>query len=986
MPTRKWGTEFLVNTTTAGSQDQATVTALLDGGFMIAWRDNGPADSVIRAQRYDALGTRVGSELVLDSRAGDQTDPVLVTLLNGTGQVMLTAQDFETASDRDIVALVYTPDGKFLQDLSPETSSVSDGVTPAAAALGSNGVVTVWQDRSFQGGDIVMNGFKFDGTAGFSATVNTNAATLGSTQYGPAIAASPNGAKFVVIWGDNGLVNQPDQLRARIFNADGTEARAEFAVSSVAPRTGPDAIFSSVAWLDNNRFVAAWHGFTRDIQTFDIKYAIFNADGTPFTGELLANSAVSNDQSFPKIVALPSGGFVIAWADFSATGGDASTTSVRLQAFDAAGAKTGGEILVNTTTASDQFKVALTALADGRVVVTWTDASQSGGDTSGFAVRAQIVDPRDGVVDGTPGADTLYGHDAVGDIMSGFDGNDTMFGLAGNDVVHGGKGFDVVNGGKGADVVYGGLDADFLSGEAGDDDLYGENGDDTLVGGAGADLLDGGAGSFDTASYSASLTGVTAALDGSLPGTGDAAGDVFVNIEILVGSNAEGGDDILRGNAGANTLVGAAGDDILDGGNGLDELIGGLGNDTFVLGSGTDTVLDTSGNDTITSTISRTLASYTGIENITLVGSANVIAIGDAAANILTGNDGKNELTGLGGADILDGGAGADKMVGGLDDDIYVVDNSGDTVIEANEAGIDTVESSVSFALGSQFIERLTLTGIDDIDGFGNDLANVLTGNDGDNALDGGGGADTLDGGVGLDILTGGTGDDRYVVDNQGDVVNEFAGEGTADRVSARVSYVLGDDADIEILTTASSTGIRKINLTGNTLDQSIVGNAGMNILKGGGGKDVLQGLGGDDTYYVDSVDDVVLEVTNGGTADLVAASVSYTLATKAVVETLRTTSNGGTSAIDLTGNGFAQTIIGNNGANIINGGGGADVLQGLGGDDTYYVDSASDVVIEDAGKGTADIVCTNTSYVLGANAEIELMRRPPTAARRRST
>ena len=63
MTTRKWGGEFTVNTTTAGVQDQSSVTALSDGGFMVAWRDNGPVDSVIRLQRYDAQGLPVDGEL-----------------------------------------------------------------------------------------------------------------------------------------------------------------------------------------------------------------------------------------------------------------------------------------------------------------------------------------------------------------------------------------------------------------------------------------------------------------------------------------------------------------------------------------------------------------------------------------------------------------------------------------------------------------------------------------------------------------------------------------------------------------------------------------------------------------------------------------------------------------------------------------------------------------------------------------------------------
>ena len=126
-----------------------------------------------------------------------------------------------------------------------------------------------------------------------------------------------------------------------------------------------------------------------------------------------------------------------------------------------------------------------------------------------------------------------------------------------------------------------------------------------------------------------------------------------------------------------------------------------------------------------------------------------------ALANLLTGNAGNN---------VLDGGADADRMVGGAGNDTYRVDNAGDVVVEANGQGTDTVQSSVSFSLGGQYIERLTLTGSANIDGTGNSLANLLTGNAGNNVLDGGAGADRM---------VGGAGNDTYRVDNAGDVVVE---------------------------------------------------------------------------------------------------------------------------------------------------------------------------------------------------------------------
>src|SRR6185436_17218022 len=129
-------------------------------------------------------------------------------------------------------------------------------------------------------------------------------------------------------------------------------------------------------------------------------------------------------------------------------------------------------------------------------------------------------------------------------------------------------------------------------------------------------------------------------------------------------------------------------------------------------------------------------------------------------------------------ADTLRGSAGADVMHGLKGDDTYIVNDLGDQVIEAKNQGIDLVRNSVSFSLAGQFADNMLLTGIDNINGTGNTLANTLTGNSGNNVLDGG---------AGLDTLVGNLGNDTYVVDRTGDVVTEAAGEGT-DTVQATVS------------------------------------------------------------------------------------------------------------------------------------------------------------------------------------------------------
>jgi Ca2+-binding RTX toxin-like protein len=167
------------------------------------------------------------------------------------------------------------------------------------------------------------------------------------------------------------------------------------------------------------------------------------------------------------------------------------------------------------------------------------------------------------------------------------------------------------------------------------------------------------------------------------------------------------------------------------------------------------------------------------------------------------------------------------------------------------------VESSVTFILGAN-LENLDLTGAGDINGTGNDLANVINGNGGHNLLSGlvgndtltgGAGNDTLDGGVGADSMLGGLGNDTYIVDNVGDTVDETGGDGI-DTVISTIDYVLG--AGVENLTlnapAVSGTGNELANIIiGNGIDNTLFGLAGNDSLEGGSGADEITGGVGDD-------------------------------------------------------------------------------------------------------------------------------------------
>lgn len=109
------------------------------------------------------------------------------------------------------------------------------------------------------------------------------------------------------------------------------------------------------------------------------------------------------------------------------------------------------------------------------------------------------------------------------------------------------------------------------------------------------------------------------------------------------------------------------------------------------------------------------------------------------------------------GKDTLNGSSANDYLEGFDGNDTYILENTGDQVVERANEGDDTVLAAVDYRLANNvFVEHLATTnarGKADIDLTGNSYKQTITGNAGDNALDGGGGDDVLSGGRGVDTF-----------------------------------------------------------------------------------------------------------------------------------------------------------------------------------------------------------------------------------------
>ncbi|MDO5693311.1 MAG: calcium-binding protein [Pseudomonadota bacterium] len=566
-------------------------------------------------------------------------------------------------------------------------------------------------------------------------------------------------------------------------------------------------------------------------------------------------------------------------------------------------------------TGNGDLQVLLVGTADGITL----QGFFAGGDLTNAGNPVQQFTFADGAVWSLEAIRTrLFAGTADDDVIRGTVRDDTIGGGVGNDSLSGGLGNDSLEGGVGHDLLDGGAGADSLSGGAGDDSYIVDNVADQVV-----ELANEGIDTVQSSvSYSLSVNVENLTLTGSdnLSATGNEL------------------DNVLTGNSGNNALSAGAGNDTLIGGTGIDTMSGGMGNDVYHLDSIHDVVVESAneGQDTVYSMVSNYVLSA-HVENL-------VLGESDELWNSIykgTGNDLDNTLTGNKGNNRLDGGGGADTMIGGLGDDTYVVEDAGDVIVENANEGVDTVEVGFTYTLADKLhVENIVLTGAANVNATGNAGDNDLWGNSGDNVLDGAGGSNRLAGGAGNDTYF--THAEFDWQNKSGDRIIEQAGEGTDTIIRSYSTYRILED-NVENLTLVGNANYGNGNEldnvirgsdSGNTLagldgNDTLIGGSGNDGLLGGAGGDLMIGGAGDDIYYVDDVNDVIVENAGEGD-DMVWSTVDMVLG--ANLERLGLQGNANLNA---TGNELANGLWGNAGDNTLTGGKGNDYIEAGAGNDT---------------------------------------------------
>ncbi|MGF1496903.1 MAG: calcium-binding protein [Elainellaceae cyanobacterium] len=462
------GAEFLVSTTTNNDQDDPAIAVADDGRFVIVWEDeslDGSGEGIF-AQRYTAAGAPVGPEFrVNGTTANVQDDPAIA--LNADGSFIVTwVSTNQDGSQEGVYAQRYDANGtpvgfEFLVN----TTTEDDQENPAIAADASGNFVIVWESDDQDGSGRGIFAQRFDSSGNpIGSEFQVNGTTDGN-QDNPTVAMNASG-DFVVVWESDDQDGSGSGIFAQRYSATGDPAGTEFQVNTVGAGT---QVNPTAAMDDAGNILIAWNSDSQDGSGNGVYARQFAADGTPAGDEFLVNTETDRDQLAPAAAIGPNGQAAIAW---QSVGQDGDENGIFGQRFTVDGSipatpdadpilGSGDDDQLNGSRDNDLIRG---RGGDDTIRGRAGDDVLRGGGGSDMLAGAKGSDRlfgggSDDILKGGGDDDTSRGGSGD-DTIRGNGGNDSLTGNGGNDTLVGGNGDDELTGGNGDDTLVGNGGAD----------------------------------------------------------------------------------------------------------------------------------------------------------------------------------------------------------------------------------------------------------------------------------------------------------------------------------------------------------------------------------------------------------------------------------------------------------------------------------------------------------------------------------------------
>ncbi|CAO3379224.1 cadherin-like domain-containing protein [Azospirillum argentinense] len=277
------GMEERVNSHTASDQQYATTAALADGGWVVTWTSYDQiAGGVgeIYQQRYDDEGHTVGGEVRVNATtAGFQVFSRVTALADGGWVVAWESQD-QDGSGRGVYQQRYRADGQAAGgEMQVNTAIAGDQTWATPAALADGGWVVVWQSQGQDGSGLGVYGQIYNADGSKRGAERPITQVVYGDQYQPAVIGLEDGG-FVVGWGSTAAGGTGYAMYAQRFRADGSTVGGQFQVSSAATT---DTARPQLAARPDGGFLALWNrpdDTTSSTTDYELSLRAFTANGT----------------------------------------------------------------------------------------------------------------------------------------------------------------------------------------------------------------------------------------------------------------------------------------------------------------------------------------------------------------------------------------------------------------------------------------------------------------------------------------------------------------------------------------------------------------------------------------------------------------------------------------------------------------------------------------------------------------------------------
>jgi len=338
----KAGGELSVNSHTTGTQKIPSVAMDADGDFVVVWQSDFQLNAGdIYAQRYNANGSKAGGEFLVNSYTSNHQKAPSVAM-DADGDFVVSWHGAGTGDANGVYAQRFNASGTKVGSEILVNTYTSGNQENSSVAMDADGdFVVSWQDAG-QDGDgfgIYIQRFTAAGTpVGSEGLVNSGYTT--GAQKNPSVAMDDDG-DFVVVWQDgasavDGKDGDGYGVYMQRYNASGTKAGGERLVHNTY--TTGDQLNPSVAMDADGDFVVSWQGRGGGGDLSGVYAQRYNANGNKSGGAVLVNTDTGDVQASPAVAMDDDGDTVVSWESKYAIG----NRNVYFQRYEGAGTGGGG--------------------------------------------------------------------------------------------------------------------------------------------------------------------------------------------------------------------------------------------------------------------------------------------------------------------------------------------------------------------------------------------------------------------------------------------------------------------------------------------------------------------------------------------------------------------------------------------------------------------------------------------------------------------